>query len=181
MADEPTRSLSGGAMHTAIVLVVVGLSACSFLGCDKSDNSGNASPVQTAQDSTANDVPLLVVDSEHSILEQKGGVSKPYTLKGGGGVMLDAAKITLADPQKMARSPNMVQVIYDKSLYEEDWPPNAVQVRVDSTTLNLIKGQPFSAFKRGTQAHIAIGYGHTNEQTKTIEFTPFWVGSVLFI
>lgn len=161
-------------MRWWILLFIIGL-----LGCGRSDSGGNATPEPTT--TPAQTVfEVLIADAQHA-LRPNDTSSRPYLLKAGSGIVLDAKKLVFVDPLKQGRLPNAVQVLYRKSVYSADWPEFGEQIgTLNSSTLRTLKGSPFEGFAAGQQAYIAIGHQWTDSKTQEIRFCPFWMASVLF-
>lgn len=128
----------------------------------------------------ANGLPIVVADPQHA-MHEKGQALQPYLLQASPGLMLDSTQFTLLDPDRHARLPNSVHVVYDGSALVADWPQTGTQIaKLDKTSLRTIKGAGFSGFRSGSQAFIAIGYQQTPPGSTEVQFTPFWMTSIVF-
>lgn len=149
-------------------------------GCNRSESTSatTSAPPQSAA-TTGPAWPVVLVDARHAATE--AGDYRPYVVDSRGGVILDANHFALRDPKNLARFPNSVHVIYDRALYVAAWPTGGKQVvSLDAVSLAPRKGEPFSGFAEGKQAYVAIGFEEPSSKGGEVEFTPFWVGSMLF-
>src|SRR5450432_2090517 len=85
------------------------------VGCGKSDSSSDV-PAPVSATAPANGLPTLVIDSEHQVRNETS-TSKPYFVPAAAGLNLQIDGFAFRDPKNLGRSPNMIQVLYQKSAY----------------------------------------------------------------
>lgn len=166
--------------YSAIILV--GL----LVGCDNRDSSQarNVPAHPAPSDSSANpkSMPVVLIDTAHAMHPNQTS-TKPYLSPASPGIILDGTQFLCHDPKNQGRTPNVVQVLYNHSEFKVEWPSTGEHsVKLDASTLQVLKGNRFTTFATGTHAIIAVGYRDDPNQAKssTQPFDPFWVGSVLF-
>jgi hypothetical protein len=156
------------------------LSVLIFAGCDKADSPAPVAPSPRPASQVSNHLPTIVVDANHWIRNETAP-SKPYFVPAGAGINLQSSSFAFHDPRNLGRVPNAVQVLYEKSVYTCAWGDQAKQTIVlDGSTLKSLQGGTFANFAMGKQAFIAIGFESSNSKSSDIDFTPFWIASVIF-
>ena len=155
-------------------------------GCDRVPvASKRPAPAQKQPASAPSEepsIPVVLVDFLHAMRAQSD-TTRPYVIDSCSALLLDGRRYAFGDPLAKSRTANAVQMLYGRSEYLVNWKEApASSVRLDASTLHVLRGEPFSGFASGKRAVVAVGYRTEARDGKpeAAKFEPFWVGSILF-
>jgi hypothetical protein len=125
-------------------------------------------------------LPVIAIDARHAVRE-RDGFGVPYVISAARGLVVDARHMNFTDPLRMARRPNAIRILFEKSEFSAPWPQEGSAIcRLDGSSLRPIAGSKFSGFEAGKRVAVGIGYETTNPTTGHSRFEQFWVGWIIF-
>ncbi len=117
--------------------------------------------------------PTLVIDEQHQI---RGKDTPPaYQIAASSGIYLDASQFHFTYGTNVV-TPNMVQLVENKSAYRLSQPTETNIYVIDHTTLEAVKGAAFRGFQPGD--HVMFAIGRSKRGPEKEEFWVSWAGQI---
>jgi hypothetical protein len=150
------------------------LIAAILAGCSKSTSSTDASkPDAAATPSSTRNYPTLVVDERHLIKGSNKLV--PYTIDPVAGIRLNIAHFHFTYGTSNI-TPDMVQLAGNHSVYGLSRPHVTNIYVIDSSTLQVLRGESFHGFHSGD--HLMCAIGRLASSSNPGNFWVSWVGEI---
>ena len=129
------------------------------------------------QPTTEVPLPAIVVDAEHSQLDQES--AGRYLLPETDRFIVDASSLDFSEAPYADQSPNSVQlVVAEDQVFSADLPASRQVLLDDSSLTPLRDSGAFRGLRAGQTAIIAVGVAALDEPSSQLNFKVQWVGMV---
>ena len=113
--------------------------------------------------------PVITMDEVHN---QIAGTAQPYTVAAGPALSIDTSPYTMTVPAG-ASPPNAIHILIGDNYYRASWNGTG-KIVLNASTIELVRGQPFSGFTAGQECRASVGFEDPN--TKAIK--PYWAALI---